>query len=287
MSLIKSALGLSTFVLILFGSIAFGAAAQNDGIAAGDAPQMLEFRSGVSVELGASVDLGHLGERADLVYGLIEEDELRLVWSFSDTGDWAFVYADGRATVASPAEFDLETKAILKGEMQEVFNMVSGLGQGVTGERWADIIDFASYYSRDSGTYHRIRYEFDQGFELKLKVPDCTVEEAWVGLESCDNCGGVFCYKDPLALEIDGGEIASCDKCGTCRIENVNVADLVRPGELNVSCNNPHDPNAMIIEALTSPTQKKFVLYNDDYSVWANETTSSLDLEALRKAIRS
>jgi len=282
MSLIKSTLCLSTLMLILFGSMAFGAAAQNDGIAADGTPQRPEFRAGVSVELGAPVDLGPLSERADVVYGLIEEDEHRLIWSFGDTGNWAFVRADGRATVASPVEFDLETKAVLKGEMEEVFNMVSGLGQDVSKDRWTEIIDFAAYYSREAGTYHRIRYEFDQDFDLKLKVPDCTVEEAWMGLESCDNCGGFFCYKDPLAFEIDGEEIASCDKCGTCRIEKVNVADLVQPGELNVSCNNPHDPNAMILEALTSPTQKKFVLYSNDYSVWANETTRSLDLDALR-----
>jgi hypothetical protein len=286
MSLIKSALGLSTLMLILFGSIAFEAAAQNDGIAADGTPQMPEFRSGISVELGAPIDLGTLSERADVVYGLVEEDDLRLVWRFSDTDDWAFVRADGRATVASPAEFDLETKAVLKGEMEEVFNLVSGLGQSVTGEQWTEIIDFAIYYSREAGTYHRVRYEFDQSFDLTLKVPDCAVEEAWMGLESCDNCGGVFCYKDPLALQIDGKEIASCDKCGTCRIERVDVSDLVRPGELNVSCSNPHDPNALILEALTSPTQKSFVLYNDDYSVWANETTRSLDLDTLREAIR-
>ncbi|HPJ84485.1 MAG TPA: hypothetical protein PLM24_04890 [Methanothrix sp.] len=269
-------------MLILLGSIVFGAAAQNDGIASGDAPQMPEFRSGISVEMGAPIDFGPLGERADVVYGLIEGDDLRLVWRFSDTDDWAFVRADGRATVASPAEFDLETKTVLKGEMEEVFNLAKGLGQGASGEQWSEIVDSAAYYSREAGTYHRIRYQFDQGFDLLLKVPDCTVEVAWVGLESCDNCGGVFCYKDPLALEIDGKEIASCDKCGACRIERVDVSDLVRPGELNVSCNNPHDPNALVLEALTSPTEKKFVLYSDDYSVWANETTSSLDLKALR-----
>lgn len=182
--MIKSALGLSTLMLILFSSVAFGAAAQNNGIASGDAPQMPEFRFGISVEMGAPIDLGHLGERADVAYGLVEEDDLRLVWRFGDTDDWAFVRADGRATVASFAEFDLETKTALKGE----------------------------------------------------------VEEAWVGLESCDNCGAVFCYKDPLALEIDGKEIASCDNCGSCRIGRVDVGDLVLPGELNVSCNNPPRP---------------------------------------------
>jgi hypothetical protein len=282
MSLSKSALGVITFVLILLGLMAFGAAAQNDGFAADGVPQVNEFRSGISVKLGTPIDLGLLSERAGVIYGLVEEDEKHLVWSFSDTGDWAFVSSDGNATVASPAEFDLETKTVLKGEMEEIFNLASTFMEGVSDENWTEIIDSAVYYSPEAGSYHRIRYEFDQGFDLLLKVPDCTVEEAWMGLESCDNCGGVFCYKDPLTLEINGKEIAGCDRCGSCSIEKVNVTDLILPGELNVSCNNPHDPNALILEALTSPTEKKFVLYSDDRSIWANETTSSLNLKALR-----
>jgi hypothetical protein len=281
MSLKRSTVGLSTFLLILFVSLAFGAAAQTDGTAADDLPKIPEFRSGVSVALVAPVDLDLLSERADVIYGLTGEDEGRLIWSFSDTGDWAIVHADGMVVVASSAEFDLETKTALRVEMEEVFNLMAGLGQGVSEEGWTEIIDLATYYSQEAGTYHRIRYEFDQGFDLTLKVPDCTVEEAWMGLESCDNCEGVFCYKDPLALQIGGEEIARCDRCGACRIERVDVTEVVLPGELNVSCKNPHGPNALIIEALTSPIDKKFVLYSADYSVWANETTSSLDLEAL------
>ncbi len=286
MSLIRSILGLCTFLLILFGSAIFGAAAQT-GTVADDLPKMPDFRSGVSVALGAPIDLDLLSERADVIYGLTEEDEDRLIWSFSDTGDWAIVHADGRATVASSAEFELETKTALRGEIEEIFNLVAGLGQGVSEEGWTELIDLATYYSREAGTYHRIRYEFDKGFDLTLKVPDCTVEEAWMGLESCDNCDGVFCYKDPLALQIGGEEVAGCDRCGACRIERVDVTEIVLPGDLNVSCKNPHDSNALIIEALTSPIDKKFVLYSADYSVWANETTSSLDLEALRDEIRS
>jgi hypothetical protein len=194
MSLIRSILGLSAFLLILFGSAIFGAAAQTDGTAADDLPKMLDFRSGVSVALGEPVDLDLLSERADVIYGLIGEDEDRLIWSFSDTGDWAIVHADGRATVASSAKFDLETKSVLRGEVEEVFNLVAGLGQGVSEEGWTEIIDLATYYSREAGTYHRIRYEFDQDFDLRLKVPDCTVEEARIELESCDNREGVFCY---------------------------------------------------------------------------------------------
>jgi hypothetical protein len=62
----------------------------------------------------------------------------------------------------------------------------------------------------------------------------------------------------------------------------VDVTEIVLPGELNVSCKNPHGPNALIIEALTTPIDKKFVLYSADYSVRKNETTSSRDLEALK-----
>jgi len=94
-------------------------------------PNRCPFQVGRLCGAGASIDFGLLSERAGVIYGLVEEDEEHLFWSYSDSGDWAFVRADGNVTVANPAEFD-------------------------------------------------------QGFDLLLKVPDCTVEEAWTGLESCD-----------------------------------------------------------------------------------------------------
>jgi hypothetical protein len=111
---------------IILGAVFFSTAIGSDTSAATTVP---EFRSGVSTKLGVAVDFDVLESRVDAIYDIIESDDTHIIWKFTGTtGDWAFVYADGRLVVASKVNLDLSAKDTLEKEMNDVLDMLNAVG---------------------------------------------------------------------------------------------------------------------------------------------------------------
>jgi len=152
------------------------------GIAAVDAQvnaSLPQFKSGASVMMGVPVDFNILNQRVGAIYEVVESNDSHIVWKFTGTtGDWAFVFADGRIIVASAVDFDLAAKDTLYGELNDVMDMLNVVSQGITAEARNNALESAIYYASEPEIYHKIKYEFNSNFDLKLVVPDCTIEKA-------------------------------------------------------------------------------------------------------------
>jgi len=127
---------------------------------------MPEFRSGVSTELGVAVDFDVLESRVGAIYDIIESDDTHIIWKFTGTtGDWAFVYTDGRLVVTSMVDFDLSAKDALEKELNDVIDMLNAAGGSVSSADREHAIDHAIYYAGEPGVYHRIKYKFNTDFD--------------------------------------------------------------------------------------------------------------------------
>ncbi len=265
---------------IILGAVFFSTAIGSDTSAATTMP---EFRSGVSTELGVAVDFDVLESRVGAIYDVIESDDTHIIWKFTGTtGDWAFVYTDGRLVVASMVDFDLSAKDALEKELNDVIDMLNAAGGSVSSADREHAIDHAIYYAGESGVYHRIKYKFNTNFALHLTVPKCTVKKARLTVWGADQyalyeSGAQYYY-------IDGTHVVDCstnDYFGWCSVPPVEITDKIPYGVHTISASDIGSEHTMFIEAYTSPATKNMVLYSDDYSIWLEETTKSLTLDKL------
>ncbi len=290
---------------IILGAVFFSTAIGSDTSAATTVP---EFRSGVSTKLGVAVDFDVLESRVDAIYDIIESDDTHIIWKFTGTtGDWAFVYADGRLVVASKVNLDLSAKDTLEKEMNDVLDMLNAVGGKISTAKREHAIEHAIYYAGEPGVYHRIKYKFDTNFNLHLSVPECTVKKARLTVEGYDY-GSTYSNPETNGQHyyIDGEEVSGCrlTHCAnswegiSCRnkrsgtgctgyvsLKPVSIQKNIPYGVHTITTLDIEDEHTMYIEAYTSSATKKVVLYSDDYSIWIPETTKSLTLDKLMSII--
>jgi hypothetical protein len=246
--------------------------------------ELPQFKSGASVMMGVPVDFNILNQRVDMIYEVVESNDSHIVWKFTGTtGDWAFVFADGRVIAASTVELDLATRDTLSKELVAIIDILNAVGGGISVDARTRAIDYAIYYASEAGIYHRIKYPFKQNFDLLLTVPASTVENGRLTISGTDSngCSGGGDHH----YFLDGKEVTGCSSCGYCSAPSVEIADKILPGVHSISSSSIDNGHIMYIEAITSPITKNFVLYSSDYSIWINETTQSMDLQALQKIL--
>jgi|WetSurMetagenome_2_1015567.scaffolds.fasta_scaffold30249_3 hypothetical protein len=238
-----------------------------------------QFKSGASVMMGVPVDFNILNQRVGAIYEVVEGDDSHVVWKFTGTtGDWAFVFADGRIIVASTVEFDLAARDTLGDELNMVMDMLNSVGGGISEDGQTQALDSAIFYSNESDTYHRIKYWWNNRFDLQLVVPICTISKARMvnindGQEACD-----------WNYYIDGADLTEFKRSGA-----IEITEKIPSGVHSISSDIPgcnfYKGHSFIIDAITTPTTRKFVLHSNDFRIWVNETTQSLDLQALQNTI--
>jgi hypothetical protein len=228
------------------------------------------------------VDFNTLYQRADAIYEVVEHDDSHIVWKFTGTtGDWAFVFADGRIVVASTVEFDLAAKDKLAKELNDIMDIINVVGGGITNEARNSAQDSAIYYSSENGVYHRLKYSYSGNFGLTLVVPESSVKkvrliELPIPKKDSD---GTHWY-------IDGKELDWSTWDHDERGWFVDITDKIPPGTHTISTQSIDSPNTLYIEAITSlMPSKQFVLYGPNYDPWINETTKSMDLQALQEIL--
>ena len=254
-----------------------------------------KFNSAVSVELGKSADMDTLYQRADQIYDVVEHDDSYIIWKFTGTtGDYAFIFADGRLAVCSMANFNLPAKDTLEKELNDLIDLIDTIA-GVTQDEREEAVDRATYYANDAGIYQRIKYKYDREFNLDLSVPECTVKKARLTIN------GAHYYPGPPAscksiYNIDGETIATSGSCNW-NAPPTDITKLIPSGKhevegifierwmLSGSFDYFSKPLTMYIEAYTTPATKKMVLYSDDYKIWIEDTTQSLTLDHLPEFI--
>jgi hypothetical protein len=255
------------------------------GIAAVDAQAhatLPQFKSGASVMMGVPVDFKILDQRVSAIYDVVESDESHIVWKFTgSTGDWAFVFADGRIVVASTIDFDFAAYDTLTNELRDVMDMLNIVNAKITDEAKNNALWSAVYYASEQGIYHKIKYDFNSNFDFTLVVPDCTVKKARLTVSGNDVNG--------QAYSIDGIEVVSCHTTYVgqdCGVPPTEITDKIPAGLHSISASSIQWEHTMWIETITSPMPpKKFTLYGPDYQPWINETGESLTLKELYEII--
>ena len=267
-------------IVAILGTMFLGIPAVNSQVST-ETPQ---FKSGASMMMGVPVDFKILNQRVGAIYDVMEHDDTHIVWKFTGTtGDWAFVFLDGRIVVASTVDFDLAAKDTMTKELNDVMDMLNVVSPGlVKDDARNNALEVAIYYASEPEIYHRLKYDFKTALDLKLMVPNCTVKQARLSVT-----GGECCYEGQ-AYYIDDQEVSSC---GTnvrwCDVSPAEITNRIPWGLHKISSlASINDQHTMILEAITSPTPpKKFVLYGPNYQPWINETAKSMDLQALQKTL--
>jgi hypothetical protein len=252
--------------------------------------ELPQFKSGASLTMGVPVDFNIFSQRVGAIYDVVESDDSHIVWKFTgSTGDWAFVFTDGRIAVASNANFDLAAKDTLAKELNDVIDLINVLTAGITDEIRSNALNSRIYYATDPEIYHRIKYDYNSDLnDFTLVVPNCTVNNARLVVTGCDPAQ---CDQDKTpaqAYYIDGNEVASCspptghqwcDDC--CNMEAADITNnILTPGKHKISSRYVGAAHTIILEVLTSPSPpKNFVLYGPNFIPWINETTKSLTIE--------
>jgi hypothetical protein len=254
------------------------------------------FKSGASIKIGASVDLGTLYQRADMAYNVVEHNQSHVIWEFTGTtGDYAFVYADGRIVVASSADFDLAAKDMLTKELNDVMDFINLLNAGITDEIRKNALASGIYYADESDIYHKIEFDYNKNLnDFTLIVPDCTVKKARLTFTGCDPAQ---CDQDKTpaqAYYINNNEVASCRPpsghqwCNDCcNMEETDITNnILTPGKHGIFSQYVEAAHTMILEVLTSPSPpRKFVLYGPNFIPWINETGKSMTLDDMNSLI--
>jgi hypothetical protein len=136
MDLIRQAI-----IVVILGTMFIGIVAVNAQVST----ELPEFKSGGSVNIGVPVDFDILYQRVNAIYDVIEHDNSHIVWKFTGTtGDWAFVFADGRIAIISAVDFDLAAAGTITGELGTVMEMLNAVG-GISKEGKESAIDYATY----------------------------------------------------------------------------------------------------------------------------------------------
>ena len=236
--------------------------------AGGTALALPDFNSAVSTELGRSADMDTLYQRTDQIYDVMEHDDSHIIWKFTGTtGDYAFIFADGRLAVGSMANFNLQSKDTLEKELNDLIDLINTVA-GVTQDEREYAVDHSIYYASEAGVYQRIKYKYDHNFKLKLSVPDCTIKTARLKFKS----------KPRQYIYIGDELILNCK--GT---SGFDITSKIPHGVYDIKNKywNYFDPATLYIEAYTTPATKKMVLYSDDYKTWIEDTTQTVTLDQL------
>ena len=230
-----------------------------------------KFNSAVSVELGKSADMDTLYQRADQIYDVVEHDDSHIIWRFTGTtGDYAFIFADGRLAVCSMAKFDLAAKDTLEKQVNGLIDLIDIIA-GVTQDERDQAVDHAVYYASEAGVYQRIKHTRGA---FKLSVPDCTIKNARVKF--------VFLNDAYYKLIINGEQIAN-GLGKKNKDKSFDITSNIPSGvhDISYKCGDSSTGRPVYIEAYTTPATKKMVLYSDDYKTWVEDTTQSVTLDQL------
>ena len=240
----------------------------------GTALALPDFNSAVSTELGRSADMDTLYQRTDQIYDVMEHDDSHIIWKFTGTtGDYAFVFADGRLAVGSMANFNLQSKDTLEKELNDLIDLIDTVA-GITQDEREYAVDHSTYYASEAGVYQRIKYK-SQSFNLKLSVPDCTIYAARLTAEFLSHNRHNFEYY------IDNELVANYIPKGG-RPMSLDMTSIIPSGVHDISLNTNYGGSSTIyIEAYTTPATKKMVLYSDDYKTWIEDTTQTVTLDQL------
>ena len=235
--------------------------------AGGTALALPDFNSAVSTELGRSADMDTLYQRTDQIYDVMEHDDSHIIWKFTGTtGDYAFVFADGRLAVGSMANFNLQSKDTLEKELNDLIDLIDTVA-GVTQNEREYAVDHSIYYASEAGVYQRIKHTRGA---FKLSVPDCTIKNARVKF--------VFLSDVYYGLTINDEQIAKALGKKN-KDKNFDITSNIPSGVHDISYKCGGQP--VYIEAYTTPATKKMVLYSDDYKTWVEDTTQSVTLDQL------
>jgi hypothetical protein len=265
-----------------------------------------QFKSAVSTT-GIAVNFDTLYQRADqlkMVHDVIEHDSKHIVWRYKDSGRLAIVKEDGTVVIASPSAFSLDVKNGLNFDLNRAKDLIKSTGGGVSG---APLI----YYVDDPYLYRVITYDFKSNFDLKLSVPNCTLQKAVLSVTGTDLArpdvgSGV---ESGQHYSIDDKEVSGCDaincetgndyepygfrpgsgiSCvpGECQYTGINhnpigvsvspvdITSKIAPGLHKISASGIDGQHTMTIEAVTSPSNGGMLLYSNDYKTVINETRS-------------
>ena len=147
-----------------------------------------QFKSGITANIGPlNIDFNTLHDRTNAIYDVVESDNSYIVWNYTTTtGNWAYVFKDGRMAVGSTKEFELATKDTLRNDLDNLMSMLNNLGAGISDENKKHVLDSSTYYAPEKEIYHWIQYSFSGNFALNLFVPECVVKEARLTVSECD-----------------------------------------------------------------------------------------------------
>lgn len=252
--------------------------------------ELPQFKSGASVTMGVPVDFNILSQRVNAIYDVVESDDSHIVWKFTGTtGDWVYVFADGRIVVASTVDFNLDAKDTLTKELNDVMDMLNAVFAGiVSDEARNNALDSAIYYATDPGIYHKLKYDFNSKIDLTLFVPECSITKARLTIAGCDyNCDGW----PGQNYYIDETDVASCSTGGSCErcycfVSPADITTKILQGLHKLTSSNLREKHTMTVETLTSPSPPRtFVLYGPEYNPWINETGQSMTIGDLNSLI--
>jgi hypothetical protein len=275
-------------IIVILGTMFLGIAAVNAQVKA----ELPQFKSGASVAMGVPVDFNILNQRVGAIYDVVESDDSHIVWKFTgSTGDWAFVFADGRIIVASTVDFNLDAKDTLTKELNDVMDIINTVNAGISTEARNKALDLAVYYASAPEIYHRLKYDFNSDFDFTLVVPDCTVNKARLNVEGRETAGTTWGAAKQFYY-VDGTDVLSCRQGNDmtmdswCTTGDKEITDKIPTGLHKITAKDINNPHTMIIEAITSPMPPKtFVLYGPNYIPWINETGKSLTLDDMNSFI--
>ncbi len=284
----------------LFGVVLLSALCMVSVVYAIEYPQ---FRSAISTT-GITANFDTLYSKADqlkMIHDVKDHDSKHIIWAYKDTGNWAIVKGDGTVVVASPSAFSLDIKKVLITDLVRTMDLIRSIGGSTSGAPFI-------YYVDDPYMYRVIAYDFKNNFDLKLSMPDCTLQKAILAVTGSDfakisSQGGILTPGQHYS--IDGKEVSGCDavycslsgatpgggiSCvpGPCdhsspyfekwtqvSVRPVDITGNIAPGIHGISASGIDDQHTMTIEVVTSPSKDEMLLYSDDYRTLINETRSS------------
>ena len=264
------------------------------------AVELPQFKSGLSAKVGMDVDMNALYSKADIAYNVIDHNDQHIIWKFSDTtGDWAFVNKDGTLVVASLAEFTTPVIDNLNKELNDIQSVIKLVGGTISDTNpWI-------WYPDDKKEFSILSYDFRKDFDLYLKIPNGTINQARLVVSGGDlsACGFIGSFISGQHYFIDGNEVSGCDqepnKCGnfvgiSCgehsdvigeesnlKVTPVDITKKIKSGRHNLAAKGIDNQHTMRLDLITSSIDKPIVLYSEDKSTWIEAEKRSKPMSEL------
>jgi len=262
--------------------------------------EMPNFKSAVSSNSGKTIDIDALHQQVDKSYEIVEYDESHIIWKIDETtGNYAFIFADGRMAVASVKSFNLDVRANLEKQLKGEINLLNAIGVDIKPEEEVDIIEHTTYYSEEAEIYQRVKFSYNSmrnhgpwgdvnvpgmQYELKLSVPECHVESGRLyimgtELEEVVYIDGVLIHGDPTEGRNPPRGVNYSFPC--------EISKYLTPGEHDIYIKDTSEgidrPYNLFIEVHTSPTSQKMRLHNADNTVLIESTIKSANIAQFHK----